>query len=645
MIRIHLNRHRTTWGGIAGMALLAFALLYRFFPHLIYAKPSPLQPAVMSAPTQRATPASSLPLSLIDGSAKNTAANEETIKIDVSTKNDLVDMGPPIPESKKVARLLQKANQALENDQWFAPKEENALALFQQVLMEDKTNRAAKEGLKKIQQKVMEQITLALEKGDENETDRLLVQLVEVNPKADEIKASQAKLKILKQVNPLLAQAAELLKQEGTATHKETATLVSLYHDVLKLDPTNKVADQGLAKIERSYLDRALEAVAKDDFQGVEALLNDASRIRPGSQELLDTRSRIEGLRRNRANILLEKAYSALDSGNSELAEQLAKQAITISADLPGMTAFDERLKNARLYASYRPGQVINDTFLDRGGKSPALVIIPTGHFNMGSPKEEKGHRANEEPQRRIVFSTGFALGQNEISVGEFREFIKASGYPTEAEKKGSSSVYDENSGRMNEQRGITWQHDYRGMRAEDKLPVIHISWRDANAYIDWLRARTGKPYRLPSEAEFEYVLRAGTTTRYWWGDANPSQVIANVTGDKDRSPSRRSWSNAFPNYNDGHWGPAPVRSYPANLFGIYDLDGNVSEWVEDCWHDSYLRAPPNNRAWTNPGCTTHVVRGGSWGSASEQLRSAFRLAASNDTRNSRIGFRVARDL
>src|SRR5690606_13753338 len=108
---------------------------------------------------------------------------------------------------------------------------------------------------------------------------------------------------------------------------------------------------------------------------------------------------------------------------------------------------------------------------------------------------------------------------------------------------------------------------------------------------------------------------------------------------------SRRNWVNAFPDYNDGYWGPAPVRSFEPNRFGIYDIAGNVSEWVEDCWHDNFQRAPTDGSAWVNPGCTRRVLRGASWASAPDQVRSAFRLNASSSTVNPRLGFRVARDL
>jgi formylglycine-generating enzyme required for sulfatase activity len=238
-----------------------------------------------------------------------------------------------------------------------------------------------------------------------------------------------------------------------------------------------------------------------------------------------------------------------------------------------------------------------------------------------------------------------FALARTEVTVAQFRRFVGATGYATTAERKGNSMFYDETSGRMTTGKRISWKSNYLGERARDGEPVIHVSYEDAAAFAAWLTQATGKLYRLPSEAEFEYALRASSTTRFWWGEDEPDRVLGNFTGDGDRSSSKRSWNRAFRTYNDRYWGPAPVGRFAANPFGVFDLDGNVSEWVEDCWHDSYRRAPDTAIAWVNPGCTRRVVRGGSWGSAPEQFRSAFRFGSAADVRSARVGFRVARDL
>jgi formylglycine-generating enzyme required for sulfatase activity len=377
--------------------------------------------------------------------------------------------------------------------------------------------------------------------------------------------------------------------------------------------------------VQRAVLDRALAAVAQNDFKGADQALAEAAQVLPDSPALRDVHARVDGMRQTRATGILTQARSALDAGNLTLAQQLADQAKAVSPDLAGLSDFSERLTNARLYASYKPGQVFTERFVDMPGKTPSMVVVPTGSFQMGAPDGEAGRQDAETPQHDVTIAKGFALARTSITVGQFRDFVRASGYQPDSVKLGGASIYDEGTGAMRDDVNAGWQDDYAGRGADSRLPVVNIYWNDAKAYADWLSQRTGKAYRLPSEAEFEYALRGGTDTRYWWGDGAPTNKVENLTGGGDRSPSGRRWSNAFAGYRDGYWGPAPVMSFAPNAFGLYDIDGNVSEWVQDCWHDSYLRAPRDGGAWVNPGCGVHVVRGGSWGSSPDQVRSAYR--------------------
>lgn len=634
-------RKQTTWGGAAGIALLGFALVYRFFPDLIHVEPG----RRVAVPPTAATTAPPPPIGW---------RTPEFVPEFVGPPRELAGAAPSVlpaapvepekPATANVAAWLKDADKALAAENYVEPEKTSALALYTQVLDEDKNNRRAMAGVAKIREALLAAAMGALDQGDAPESQARLADLERVPHERDEFAPLRDRLKVLNQTAPLLANAADLLRQ-GKVMEPAGSSALDVYRRVRELDPENALARQGLEQIQRGVLDRALAAVAKDDFAEADAILAQAATIAPGSQQLLDTRTRTEGVRRQRAETVLAQAQSALDSGNADLAEQLVRQAQRISPDLPALDEFQEKLRNARLYASFRPGEVITDPFLDRSGNAPALLVIPTGKFEMGSPDDEEGHRSTEGPQREVIISIGYALGRTEVTVGEFREFVRATGYRTTAEREGTSSTYDEVSGRVSDQPGVTWQDDYAGKRAGDNLPVVHVSWEDANAYVEWLGARTGKRYRLPSEAEFEYALRAGSSTRFWWGDGDPPRVVTNVTGAGDRSPQHRTWRKGFARYNDGHWGPAPVRSYPANPVGAFDIDGNVSEWVDDCWHENYIRAPRDSRAWVNPGCERHVVRGGSWGSDPDQVRSAFRLSALTVTRSARVGFRVARDL
>ena len=157
---------------------------------------------------------------------------------------------------------------------------------------------------------------------------------------------------------------------------------------------------------------------------------------------------------------------------------------------------------------------------------------------------------------------------------------------------------------------------------------MINVSWEDTRAYAVWLRETTGKPYRLPSEAEWEYACRAGTTTRYWW--CNEIYGI---------SPEHANWGGTVVGRT------AEVGRYPANLWGLYDVVGNVWEWVEDCWHRGYRGAPTDGSAWQGEENPLRVIRVGSWDGAGRDLRSASRIQDMADGRHNNVGFRVARAL
>ena len=633
-----VNR-QSVLGSAAGIALLAFALSYRFLPTFgggaAVAPKAAQEPA--GAPMSVQAPPKPVeappPVAAKPAEAPAPAAPVEPA-------------APAPPPRKEIAALLKKADKAFADGHLVEPKDTSALALYQKVLEGDAGNAAAKAGIAKIRASLFEQAKAALDRDDDSGSERSIATYAALpDASSSEVEALQARLKLLRRVSPLLTRAADLLRQ-GHATEPKDANALAVYREVLKLEPDNTLAVQGLGEVQRGYLDRALAAAAQDDFSGADSILADASAIMPGSHDLLDTRTRIEGIRRQRATNVLTQATSALDAGNADLAQMLAQRALGLSPDVAGVDEFNERLRNARLYASFKPGQIITDKFVDRSGSAPPLVVVPTGSFMMGSASDEEGHRSNEEPLREVKISAGFALGRDDVTVAQFRAFVSDADYATDAEKAGSSSVYDEESGRIIERRGTTWKDDFLGERAGDNLPVVHVSWNDAEAYAKWLATRTGKKYRLPSEAEFEDALRAGTATRFAWGERNPQRVIANLTGDGDRSPHlHRSWAKAFPKYSDGFWGPSPVGSFEPNGFGIRDITGNVSVWTEDCWHENYTRAPADSRAWVNPGCAEHVIRGASWGSGPDQARSAYRLAAPPDTRSARVGIRVARDL
>jgi formylglycine-generating enzyme required for sulfatase activity len=231
----------------------------------------------------------------------------------------------------------------------------------------------------------------------------------------------------------------------------------------------------------------------------------------------------------------------------------------------------------------------------------PEMLVIKAGEFTMGSPKDEKGRREDEGPQRKVVFPDRFAVAKFELTFDEWDECVAYGDCETHIKASG-------------------W--------GRGRQPAINVSWDDAKTYVAWLSRITGKRYRLLSEAEWEYAARAETQTAYPWGNE-----IGKGNANCDGCGSQ--WDDKQ---------PAPVGSFPANAFGLYDMNGNVFQWVEDCVHETYDGAPTDGSAWTTGDCDPRVMRGGSYGSNPEDLRSANRSLTGNDRYNN-VGFRVGRTL
>jgi formylglycine-generating enzyme required for sulfatase activity len=638
-------------GGALGVALLGFALFYHFFPQVLHVQTtqntprSPMrgQTTTMGFDQRPQAPVGAV-ASELDAGPPIMLAPASVIAARRREKSpDLPLPAQKSPDTPELTALLDRGDKALAADRLVGGKD-SAAALFAAVLKEKADSQRALTGMDEVRARMAAEIEQDIVLGDADAARESLAALKALPGSAADVGPLQQKLGVLEKVRPLLGKAAAQL-QEGKADLPHGDSALDTYRQVLQMDEGNAVAEQGIGQVQRTVLDKALAAVAQNDFAAADTALAAAAVIQPESQALQDTRGRIEGMRRQSATAMLAQARSALDAGNLDLARQLADKAQQISADLAGLDDFNERLTNARLYASYKPGQVFADRFVDSTGQAPAMVVVPTGKFLMGSPDGERGHDANEAPVHEVQVDKGFAMARSAVTIGQFRDFVRATGYVPQSISMQGGSVYDEQSGGLRDDSAATWQDDYAGKPGQERLPVINVSWNDAKAYADWLSQRTGKKYRLASEAEFEYGLRAGTTTRYWWGDGSPGSRVENLTGGNDRSGSGRRWSNAFNGYKDGFWGPAPVMSFTPNAFGLYDMGGNVSEWVADCWHDNYIRAPRTAEAWVNPGCGRRVIRGGSWGSAPDMVRSAYRQGATSDLRSARVGFRVVREL
>jgi len=424
------------------------------------------------------------------------------------------------------------------------------------------------------------------------------------------------------------------------------------FREVLRLQPDQARALQGLAASESAMIRQAEEAAASSDFDTAARWLEAAAEVRGSSptrsaETVEDARRRVDAIRDARIAALRERGIGDLTTLRGlRTARVLLAEVLRIAEPGDAVAAdFRTRIDLATHYGLFRPGQAFTDA-MTAGGRAPEMVVVPHGGFRMGASDTELGSVESEKPAHYVRFDRGFAMSRQAVTVGEFRRFVQATRYRPRASRRGHSVVYDERSGNFARRSGVDWQSDYAGARAADSLPVLHVSVRDAEAYAQWLSAQTGRSYRLPSEAEFEYAARAGTQGRYPWGSGGlPTARFGNLTGGNDVSPSGRHWNNAFVSYGDGYWGPAPGGSYLPNAFGLYDLGSNVSEWVSDCWHASYRRAPADGASWFNPGCRSRVVRGGSWASSPTQARAAWRSASDSDMTSARVGFRVVRGI
>ncbi len=278
-----------------------------------------------------------------------------------------------------------------------------------------------------------------------------------------------------------------------------------------------------------------------------------------------------------------------------------------------------------------KPSTVFRDP-LHVGGFGPEMVIIPAGSFRMGDI--QGGGDFDEKPVHRVSVSA-FSMGKYEVTVGDFRQFVKVTGYKTDAEKYGSCWVYRGN------RSGKNWRNP--SFSQSDNQPVVCVSLNDATAYIKWLSQQTDKNYRLPTEAEWEYAARAGTSTkRYWGNQADKACAYANVA-DKTAQKTFSGW--AIHNCTDGYTYTAPVGQFKPNAFGLFDMLGNVWEWVHDIYDSSYYRSSPRSNPRGPSGKTgqDRVGRGGAWGYIARNARAANRAHYKPDGRVSLLGFRLVR--
>lgn len=552
-------------------------------------------------------------------------------------------------QGRTLAQLNRAAAHAFEQGHLYEDSDA-AIPLWLAVQEEQPDDRQASAGLRRARQHLLQQADALLRRPLQQrealaEASRQALVLLTLAPKDEAVRALQGRVETAQRVVAYNRAGEDDLRADRIGEDGDGA--IPNFREALALDARNSRARQGLAAAESGLIRRAEEAARVRDFASAGAWLAEASKVRDSSPTIADAFERIEQIRAAALVQLRDGGLQDLTTpqGLKPAREKLA-EALRIA--LPGdavVAQLRERIELATHYGSFRPGQVFSDALRD-GGRGPQMIVVPHGGFQMGASDSEPGATDAERPSHYVRFERGFAMAITEVTVGDFERYVKTTNARPRATRRGHSVVYDERSGNFIRRSGVDWRSDYDGGRALGNAPVMHVSVRDAENYAAWLTEQTGRSYRLPSEAEFEYAMRAGSSGRYPWGDAGtPPPGSGNFTGSKDVSPSGRHWHNAFVGYGDGWWGPAPVASFQANGFGLHDMGGNLSEWVADCWHASYRRAPSDGVAWFNPGCRSRVIRGGNWANAPEQTRAAWRQSQDSDTTNARIGFRLVRGI
>ena len=276
---------------------------------------------------------------------------------------------------------------------------------------------------------------------------------------------------------------------------------------------------------------------------------------------------------------------------------------------------------------------------------------IPPGTYEMGSKlspervlatyggeAEWKQFHEREHPRHTVTLTRGFWLATKEVTVGEFRAFADEARYRTDAEKDGSGWTYSLDKAEWQDTKGASWRNP--GWTLEDLQPVVLVSWNDAAAYCQWLSRKTGKTYRLPTEAQWEYACRAGTDTEFWWGDRAEHGRGCPNGADETKLPNGKQWTHRF-SFSDGYWGVSPAGSFRANPWNLHDMHGNVWEWCAD-WYGAYASGSVTDPAGPASG-KSRVVRGGSWYNGPGRCRSANRYYASPSYRLTACGFRLLR--
>ena len=517
------------------------------------------------------------------------------------------------PQEADIARLLTAAELDLKARRLTSPAGNNAWEKYQHVLSLSPAHPEAMAGMERVIESYMQLFGAEVDKEAFDKAGGYLAKIRDLHPDSPVLEEGEQRL-----IDARQARADRLAEQER----------------------------QRQAELERQRIAQALEkhwksfntALATANVNEAADILHQIRTLNPEEPELAAGEQRLEALRveLERQQVEVIQAHwavfdAAIQVEDLDKATDILTQIRELNPEEPGLTAGEERLEMAQAELERKRLEALE---LELAGE---MVTIPGGTFRMGDLSGEG--EDDEKPVHSVTVPT-FMMGKYEVTVGQFRRFVKATEYRTDAERnaagKEGCSIYTRDGWKW------TWGRSWRspGYSVEDDHPVVCISWNDAQAFIEWLTEQIGESYRLTTEAEWEYAARAGSATKYHFGDSESQ--LCRYANHADSS-TNFDWENK--SCSDGvGMRTAEVGRYQPNNYGVHDVHGNVNEWLQDCWNENYQGAPVNGSVWELGDCSRRVIRGGSWYNNLGTQRSSDRHGSLRSSRTADIGFRLAQD-
>ena len=510
--------------------------------------------------------------------------------------------------------------------------------------------RAAREKLVAARAAAIEQARIAAERkaaDDASAAEAERARLAAEAKAAEDARIAAEKARAEEEARAAQAREAEKQKALAAAKAREDKAARDKAAEDARLAAEKKVADEArAAEAERAR-------IAAERAKAAEEARIAAEKVRLAEEQAKAAQAAREAAAREKAQAEAQAAEAARQA--AEAARKAKQSNPQVAALLPG----DSRLGQAASGSSCAgmpPLAVSLDaaralSLVEECGlkpkaafrecqNCPEMVVMPAGEFLMGSSKSDIDGGlavANEAPQHKVMVKQTVAIARFEVTRDQFAAFVNATGY----RGSGHCFTFEQNVPKDRENRSFL----VPGYAQEGNHPAVCVSWDDAQAYADWLSKTTGKTYRLPSEAEYEYAARAGGTARFAFTD-DPAELCRFANGADESAKTAGLPEDApYMTCSDGYPFTAPVGSFAANAFGLHDLIGNVWEWTADCFADNYTGAGSDSAVRTEADCKAHAVRGGDWFSTPMSLRPAVRAKASPDARHDDIGFRVVRVL